>query len=93
MLAIYVSKKWVDSIGDAADFIAVTKPPGDYALLMAAEKSLSVVGPFLHVEVVRHAGTLSDKDKPFIPVKIPAALVVGIIDLTEAESRKIGFTA
>jgi hypothetical protein len=93
MLAIFVSKKWLDAIGpDAASLIVVDNASAECSVIMADEKTYDPDGPLIHVKVVRSQKTDKDKNRPFILVKIPVGYIAAIFDVTEAESKKIGFT-
>ena len=93
MLAIYVTKKWVEKIGLAADLILLTESKGDYTILMADEKSLKDSYPFVYAEVCRHPKTATRGRQTFIKVKIPSGEIAAIFDFTESDSKKIGFVA
>ncbi len=60
MVAIYVTKQWVKNIGAAADLILVeTDMKGDFAILMAAEKSIDASSPFVHANALRRPSTVT----------------------------------
>ena len=92
MIAIYVTKKWIQTIGGASDLLLFeTEQKSEYAILMAQEKELIPSSPFVHAEVTRHPSTMSESKKPFIPVWIPTTEIAAIFNFTEADSKKIGF--
>ncbi len=92
MVAIYVTKQWVKNIGAAADLILVeTDMKGDFAILMAAEKSIDASSPFVHANALRRPSTVTAGKEPFIPVEIPAGEIAAIFDFSEADSKKMGF--
>lgn len=91
MLGIYVTKKWVESIGDAADLIVTNEVNSSGVLLLADEKSFSVIFPFVQVEVLRKPDAITEKTDVLMQVKIPASEVTAILDFTEAQRKKMGF--
>jgi hypothetical protein len=93
MLAIYLKKNWVESIGNAADLILIEKVKGDYDIVLASDKNLSFSGAFVGADVCRHPGTVAEKKEAFIPTKIPSDVIVAIFDFTEVDSKKIGFAS
>ena len=92
MIAIYVTKSWVEGIGNAADLIVVGSD-GEHRIVMAAEKNLDISGAFVEADALRHPSTLAKGKKPFIPVKIPTGEVSAIFDFTEADAKRIGFAS
>lgn len=91
LLGIYVTKKWVESIGDAADLIVTNEVNSSGVLLLADEKSFSVIFPFVQVEVLRKPDAITEKTDVLMQVKIPASEVTAILDFTEAQRKKMGF--
>jgi hypothetical protein len=93
MNLIYVTKKWAESIGNAADLLLIqTDLPGDYAMVMASDKNLTVSGQFVEADVCRRPATMSDPKNLFLRARIPVQVIAAIFDFTEAESKKVGFT-
>jgi len=89
MNLIYVTKKWAESIGNAADLLLIqTDLPGDYA----SDKNLTVSGQFVEADVCRRPATMSDPKNLFLRARIPVQVIAAIFDFTEAESKKVGFT-
>lgn len=92
-MAIYVTKTWADSIGNVADlFLTEDDVKGVYAIVLASPKNLDASAPFVYAEAVRHPATQTENREPFIAVWIPVGEVAAIFDLTDADSKKMGFT-
>lgn len=90
MQGIYVNKKWLESIGDAAHLIVVhTNLKGDYALMMAEKKNLIVSSEFVDADVCRMPETGNGKSGALIAIKIPTSAIAAIFDLTEEDSKKL----
>ena len=92
LIAIYVMKKWIETVGAASDLLFIdSESKSDHAILFADDKKLDAGYPFVYAEGMRHPSTVSTKKKAFIPVWIPTSEVVAIFDFTEADSAKMGF--
>ena len=90
MLGIYVHKKWLESIGDAAHLIVVySNLKGDSALMMAGERNLTVSSEFVTADVCRMPETGNGNSGAFITLKIPTSAIAAIFDLTEDDSKKL----
>jgi hypothetical protein len=95
MLGIYVTKTWVQTIGNAADLILIEgrQLSGDYVILLASERNLNFAGNFVAADLCRHPSTDSERGSDFVHAKIPAGVIAAIFDFTEAESKKVGFNS
>lgn len=93
MNIIFVTKKWVEIIGDAADLLWVESDmDGDYAIVLASEKNFSVLPSFVEADICRRSKTSHEPNKDaFSRARIPVGVVAAIFDFTEAESKQVGF--
>jgi hypothetical protein len=90
LLGIYVNKKWLESIGSAAQLLVVhTDPDGKYALMIAAEKNLVVSPEFVTANVCRAPAIVTQKTRSFILARIPTNAISAIFDLTEDDFKKL----
>jgi len=90
LLGIYVNKKWLESIGSAAQlFVVHTDPDGRYALMAAAEENLSVSSESVRANVRRAPATVTRKSRSFILARIPTSAVSAIFNLTEDDFKKL----
>jgi hypothetical protein len=86
MVAIYVPKSWLKTIGEVADLI-VFREEGDTVSLLAAGAAANP--PFVDAQLARRRP--SENGSAFLPAQIPITSVFGIFDLTEQEQSKYGF--
>jgi hypothetical protein len=87
MLAIYVQKSWLSSIGDIAQLVVLREEADDVVSLVAGPVRVNF--PFVEAELARREVT--EKGDVFISAKIPTAVITGIFDLTVGEAKKLGF--
>jgi len=88
MVVIYIQKSWLDTIGDIKDMILVRSEDENYISVLASEKKLTAVYPFVEANLIRKM----EYDEPVLSAKIPFSLVSGIFDLTKKETQsKFGF--
>jgi hypothetical protein len=87
MIAIYVQRSWLMTVGNIADLIIVQEEAGDYVSLLAGPATVNP--PFVEAELAR--SKVAKKGEVFLPAKIPIAVISGIFDLTEGEVSKYGF--
>lgn len=88
MVAIYVKKEWLSTIGETASLVFVREETTDTVSLLAGR--VKVDYPFLDCELV-HTNPAPDTET-FLPSKIPVSVVCGIFDLTSKQVSKYGFT-
>lgn len=87
---VYVNKKWLESIDDAAHlFVVHTNLKGNYALMLARDKNLIVSSDFVHADVRRVPATVTKKSGGFIPAKISTSAIAAIFYLTEDDFKKL----
>ncbi len=87
MVAIYVHRDWLKTIGDVADLLLTIEHEGDYVSFLAVK--IEVNYPFVEAKVARKE--ILETHDVFLPAKIPVAAVTGIFDLTRKEASKYGF--
>jgi hypothetical protein len=88
MVAIYVQRDWLKTIGETAKLLFVMEHEGEYIALLAGKVEMDY--PFVDAQVVRSKRT--EYDDAFLTALIPSHLVSGIFDLTVAEAKQYGFT-
>jgi hypothetical protein len=86
MVAIYVPKSWLKTIGDVADLIVFWEE-GETVSLLADGASANQA--FVDAQLARRRA--AENGSAFLPAQIPITTVFGIFDLTEQEQRKYGF--
>lgn len=89
MIAIYVRKSWLKTIGEIADRIIVREEPGEYASVLASDAITDF--PFVETKLARKEVT--DKGDAFLSAQIPVSEISGIFSLTNLEASKYGFHA
>ncbi len=87
MVAIYVQKSWLKTIGKVAKLLLTQDEDGDYISFLAGKVEVNF--PFVEAKVARTEG--EETDNVFLPLKIPVAVISGIFDLTRKEVSKYGF--
>ncbi len=87
MVAIYVQKSWLKTIGRVANLLLTQDEDGDYISFLAGKVEINF--PFVETKVARKEG--EDTDNIFLPLKIPVGVISGIFDLTRKEVSKYGF--
>jgi hypothetical protein len=94
MVAITVSKKWVESLGGLADTILILYPDvkeEECALLTAAKTNFIEGTSFVEAKLCRAPETITDKTGAFMVVKIPTQYVTAILEFAEDDPKKFGF--
>jgi hypothetical protein len=87
MVAIYVQRTWLKTIGDVADLLLTVEHEGEYVSFLAGK--IEVNYPFVEAKVARKEVT--ETHDVFLPAKIPVGVISGIFDLTRKEASKYGF--
>ena len=87
MVAIYVQKTWLKTIGDVAELLLVRDHEGAYVSFLAGK--IEVNYPFIEAKVARKK--FDGNEDVFMPAKIPVGVISGIFDLTRKEASKYGF--
>ena len=88
MVAIYVQRTWLKTIGDVAGLLLVVEHEGDYVSFLAGK--IEVNYPFVEAKIARRQ--IEDTHDVFLPAKIPVGVISGIFDLTRKEAAsKYGF--
>ena len=87
MIIIYVRKSWLDEIGDTARQFLVEDWNNELACLCASKTETEY--PFVVADLARTKPT--PQGETFLTAHIPAEIIRGIFDLTEAEKKKLGF--
>ena len=87
MIAIYVTKSWLKTVGEIADRIVVRHEPGEYVSLLAADAIVNF--PFVETKLARKEAT--DKGDSFLGAQIPVSEISGIFNLTAKEAAACGF--
>jgi hypothetical protein len=81
MVAIYVQRTWLKTIGDVADLLLTVEHDGEHISFLAAK--IEVNFPFLEAEIAKKEVT--GTHDVFLPALIPVNVVSGIFDLTKKE--------
>ena len=87
MIAIYIQNSWLKTIGQIADLLLIHQHPNDCFSVLAGPTVITF--PFVDAELVRKTATQTGE--LFLPARIPVGMVSGIFDLTEGETKKLGF--
>jgi hypothetical protein len=87
VIVIYLQQSWLKTIGEVADLILIQQHPNDFVSVLAGPTVVSF--PFVEAELARK--TVTEKGECFLPARIPVAVVSGIFDLTQGETKKFGF--
>jgi len=88
MVAIFVQRTWLKTIGDVASLFLTVEHEGEYVSFLAGK--IEVNYPFVEAQIARKE--VSESSGVFLPAKIPVAVISGIFDLTRNEESKYGFT-
>ncbi len=86
MIAIYVPKSWLNTIGDAGTALFLFEAAGEYVSLLATTATVNSL--FVEAELYLKTGVGGDS---FMQGKIPVGVVTGIFDLTDKQAHKLGF--
>ena len=87
MVAIYMQRTWLKTIGDVAALLMVLEHEGEYVSFLAGK--IEVNYPFIEAKVARKK--FDENEDVFLPAKIPVGVISGIFDLTRKEASKYGF--
>ena len=87
MVAIYVQRNWLKTIGDVAHLLLTVEHEGDYVSFLAG--NIEINPPFMEAKIARKE--YKETDQVFLPAKIPVGVISGIFDLTRKEASKYGF--
>ena len=87
MIAIFVQKSWLETIGDIKDLLFKYNHPNDMVALLAGTVQANY--PFVEARLARTDGT--EDGEYFLDSHIPAHVVTGMFDLTEGEASEYGF--
>ena len=87
MIALYVTKEWLDDLPRVSEMIVFREPEGKYYSLLAGKTQVD--GLFVRTELARRE--VIKRGNVFIHCMIPVNVVGGAFDLTIQEEKEYGF--